>query len=62
MIQAYDHILTQLERDIITCAKEHDLRSYALLQTIPGVGRILALVILYVKVGKSGGRWFKRNL
>ena len=46
MIQAYDHILTQLERDIITSAKEHDLRSYALLQTIPGVGRILALVIL----------------
>ena len=47
MIQAYDHILTQLEHDIITSAKEHDLRSYALLQTIPGVGRILALVILY---------------
>ena len=47
MIEAYDHILTQLERDIIACAKEHDLRSYALLQTIPGVGRILALVLLY---------------
>ena len=28
-------------------AKEHDFRSYALLQSIPGVGRILALVILY---------------
>jgi len=47
IIEAYDHILTQLERDIIACAKEHDLRSYALLQTIPGVGRILALVLLY---------------
>jgi transposase len=47
MIQAYDRLLTQLEQDIIASAKEHDLRSYALLQTIPGVGRILALVILY---------------
>ena len=27
MIEAYDHILTQLERDIIACAKEHDLTS-----------------------------------
>jgi transposase len=47
MIEAYDRLLTQLEQDIIASAKEHDLRSYALLQTIPGVGRILALVILY---------------
>jgi len=47
MVEAYDRILSQLERDIIASAKEHDLRSYALLQTIPGVGRILALVILY---------------
>jgi transposase len=47
MIQAYDRLLTQLEHDIIASAKEHDLCSYALLQTIPGVGRILALVILY---------------
>jgi transposase len=47
IIQTYDRLLNQLEHDIITLAKEHDLRSYALLQTIPGVGRILALVILY---------------
>jgi transposase len=47
IIQAYDRLLNQLEHDIISFAKEHDLRSYALLQTIPGVGRILALVILY---------------
>ena len=47
MIKAYDRLLTQLGHDIIASAKEHDLRSYALLQTIPGVGRILALVILY---------------
>ena len=47
MVEAYDRILSQLEHDIIASAKEHDLRSYALLQTIPGVGRILALIILY---------------
>ncbi len=47
MVEAYDRILSQFEHDIIVSAKEHDLRSYALLQTIPGVGRILALVILY---------------
>jgi transposase len=47
MIETYDRLLDQLEHDIISFAKEHDLRSYALLQTIPGVGRILALVILY---------------
>jgi transposase len=47
MIDAYDRLLTQLEHHIIASAKEHDLRSYALLQTIPGVGRILTLVILY---------------
>jgi transposase len=47
MVEAYDRILSQLEHDIIASAKEHDLRSYALLQTIPGVGRILGLVILY---------------
>jgi len=47
VIEAYDHILTQPERDIIACAKEHHMTSYALLQTIPGVGRILGLVLLY---------------
>jgi len=35
MIKAYDQTLTQLEHDIISYAKKHDLRSYALLQTIP---------------------------
>jgi transposase len=47
IIEAYDHLLTHLERDIIACAKEHDLKSYALLQTIPGIGTILGLVLLY---------------
>ena len=47
MIESYDRILGQLERDIIKTANQHDPVSYALLKTIPGVGRILALVMLY---------------
>ena len=47
MIETYDHVLNQLEQEIVKCAKGHDSTSYALLKTIPGVGRILALIILY---------------
>jgi transposase len=47
MIAAYDRVLDRLERDIIQTAHEHDALSYTLLKTIPGVGRILALVLLY---------------
>ena len=47
MIEAYDRIIIPLEREIIKIANGHDALSYNLLQTIPGVGRILALVMLY---------------
>lgn len=47
MISAYDPMIARLERTIIETAKHHDPVAYALLQTIPGVGRILGLVILY---------------
>ena len=47
IISANDAIIAQLERYIIETAKHHDPVAYALLQTIPGVGRILGLVILY---------------
>jgi len=47
MIETYDHVLSQLEQEIVKCAKGHDSTSYALLKTIPGVGRIIALIILY---------------
>ena len=47
IISAYDRILERLERDIIRTANEHDALSYNLLKTIPGVGRILALILLY---------------
>jgi transposase len=47
MIRTYDGVLLQLEKSIITLANNHDPVSYALLQTIHGVGKILALIILY---------------
>ncbi len=47
MIEAYDKMLSQLEWDITKTAKNHDPVAYTLLKTIPGVGRILGLVMLY---------------
>ena len=47
MIDAYDRVLVVLEQDIIAHAKEHDPTAYALLKSIPGVGRINALNLLY---------------
>jgi len=47
MIRSYDAILSQLEKSIINMAIHHDPVSYTLLQTIPGVGKIIALIILY---------------
>jgi len=47
MIRSYDLLLGDLERTIIRIARHHDPISYALLQTIPGVGKTLGLVILY---------------
>jgi len=47
MIEAYDRILVRLEREIIKTANEHDALSYNILKTIPGVGKILAMVMLF---------------
>ncbi|MBW2169394.1 MAG: IS110 family transposase, partial [Deltaproteobacteria bacterium] len=47
VITAYDPIIAKMERYIIKSAKHHDPVAHALLNTIPGIGRILSLVILY---------------
>jgi len=47
VITAYDPIIAKMERDIISMANHHDPVAYALLKSIPGIGRILGLVILY---------------
>ena len=47
MIETYDQVIAGMERDIVQSAQHHDPVSYALLKTIPGVGRIISLNLLY---------------
>lgn len=47
MIESLNEILGQLEWHIEKTAQGHDYHTLYLLRSIPGVGRILALVILY---------------
>ena len=42
-----DELLKDLELDILNTAKQHDAHTLYLLQTVPGIGRILSLVLLY---------------
>jgi transposase len=43
----YDQLLTELELAIVHMAKEHNGQVFSRLRSIPGVGKILALVLLY---------------
>jgi len=43
----YDELLRDVERTIVTTAKHHDAQTLYLLQTVPGIGKILRLVLLY---------------
>jgi transposase len=47
MIKAYDRLIRPLEWQLEKTACEHDPNNLYLLKTIPGVGPILALTILY---------------
>ena len=47
MINTYDKLLQDVELFILKHAKAHDANTLYLLQTVPGVGKILALVMLY---------------
>ena len=47
MVGHYDQLLKQLEANLLRQAKLHDHRACRLLRTIPGVGKILSLVLLY---------------
>ena len=47
LIEAYDSLLSHLEYEIEKSAKTHDPVAYTLLRTLPGIGPILSLVILY---------------
>jgi transposase len=47
MIEALDAIIYTLEKQLATQAKHHNRKAFALLKTIPGVGKMIALTILY---------------
>ena len=47
LIDQYDTLLQKIELYILKHAKVHRPQDLFLLQTIPGVGEILSLVILY---------------
>jgi transposase len=47
LIEHYDKLLNHLEHELSLIAKVHDADSYFRLRSIPGIGRILGLVILY---------------
>ena len=47
LITYYDQLLSDLELSIVKSAKHHDAKTCYRLRSIPGVGKILALVLLY---------------
>jgi transposase len=47
LLERYDALLTDLEGYLVRQAKQHDPQAFALLRSIPGVGKVLALTILY---------------
>jgi transposase len=47
LITYYDQLLTDLELSIVKAAKHHDANTLYLVQTVPGIGKILSLVRLY---------------
>ena len=47
MLDFYDQTLTKLEQELTVIAKDHDPNSYFRLRSVPGIGKILSLVILY---------------
>jgi transposase len=47
LLDHYDQLLPRIEHEISLIAKNHDADSYFRIRSIPGIGRILGLVILY---------------
>jgi transposase len=46
LIDAYARLVTDLELDLVRTARAHDAQTFYRLRSIPGVGKILALVLL----------------
>jgi transposase len=47
LIGYYDELLRDVELTLVNTAKHHDTNTLYLLQTVPGIGKILSLVLLY---------------
>jgi transposase len=47
LITSYDCLLTNLELELVQTAKAHEAQTFSRLRSIPGVGKILALVLRY---------------
>jgi transposase len=47
LIGSYDELLRDVELTLVNTAKHHDANTLYLLQTVPGIGKILSLVLLY---------------
>jgi transposase len=47
LIDHYDQLLGEVELYITRTAKAHNVQTFARLQSVPGIGKILALVLLY---------------
>jgi transposase len=47
LIDHYDKLLGEVELYLTRSAKAHDVQTFSRLQSVPGIGQILALVILY---------------
>jgi transposase len=47
LITSYDELLRDVELTIVKTARHHDANTLHLLQTVPGIGKILSLVLLY---------------
>jgi transposase len=47
LIGHYDELLRDIELSILQAAKQHDANTLYLLRTVPGIGEILSLVLLY---------------
>jgi transposase len=47
LVDDYDSLIKQMESYLEAHAKVHDAQTYYLLNTIPGIGRILAMTLLY---------------
>jgi transposase len=47
LITYYDELLRDVELTIVKTAKHHDAHTLYLLHTVPGIGKILSLVLLY---------------